>query len=105
VFTQRRGAEESKAILDGMAALATSQDAHSRVVIALRSDFYSTCAHYPWLADRISENQILVGPMRRHELRRAIEGFHGAGGVGGAIAQSAENAYEQLDEPERVAAR
>ena len=43
-------------------------------MLAVRSDFYSTCARYPWLAERISENQILVGPMQRHELRRAIEG-------------------------------
>ena len=156
VFTQDPGPEDLRAFLDVLAALTTSEDAQVRVVIALRSDFYSTCAGYPWLADRISDNQILVGPMRRHELRRAIEGpaqraglrleagladefldeagdepgslplvahalmetwkrrrgtvltlegFHSAGGVGGAIAQSAENAYKQFDEPERVAAR
>ena len=28
----------------------------------------------PWLADRISANQVLVGPMRRDELMRAIQG-------------------------------
>ena len=156
MFTQSNDPEEHKAFLDVLAALTTSDDAQVRVVIALRSDFYSTCARYPWLADRISDNQILVGPMRRHELRRSIEGpaqraglrletgladafldeagdepgslplvahalmetwirrrgtvltsegFHAAGGVGGAIAQSAENAYKQFDEPERVAAR
>ena len=34
-----------------------------RVVLGLRSDFYSACADYAWLADRISANQVLVGPM------------------------------------------
>ena len=132
--------------------LTTAQDPQIRVVMGLRSDFYSTSAGYPWLADRISDNQMLVGPMRRHELRRAIElpaqraglrlepglaeahsrrewrrsghvasgahalmetwrrrrgtvltleGFHNAGGVVGAIAQSAENAYKPLDESRR----
>ena len=104
----------------------------------------------PWLADRISDNQVLVGPMRRrraaardrgsrrnapgcgsnrglteaildeagdepgslplisHALmetwrrRRGtvltVDGFRAAGGVVGAIAQSAEDAYERLDE-------
>ena len=45
-----------------------------RLVIALRADFYSASARFPWLADRISDNQVLVGPMRTAELRRAIEG-------------------------------
>ena len=125
-------------------------------MIALRADFYSASARYPWLADRISDNQVLVGPLRRPELRRAIEGpaqragmrvepglteaildeagdepgslplishalmetwrrrrgtvltvdgFRAAGGVVGAIAESAEDAYERLDDAERVEAR
>lgn len=45
-----------------------------RVLLALRADFYDICAHHPWLADRINENQLLVGPLNRSELRRAIEG-------------------------------
>ena len=110
----------------------------------------------PWLADRISANQVLVGPMRRDELMRAIQGpaqraglrleaglveaildeagdeagalplvahalletwlrrrgtlltldgFRAAGGVVGAISQSAEHAYERLDDDERRVAR
>ena len=156
VFTQPSDPADGRAFLDALAALTSAEDAQIRVVIGLRSDFYSTSAGYPWLADCISDNQILVGPMRRHELRRAIEmpaqraglrlepglvdaildesgdgsgtlpliahvlletwrrrrgtvltleGFHNAGGVVGAIAQSAEEAYSQLDDSARVAAR
>lgn len=155
VFTQS-DPSDCGAFLGALAALTSAEDAQVRVVIGLRSDFYSTSARYPWLADCISDNQILVGPMRRLELRRAIEmpaqraglrlepgladaildesgdgsgtlplvahvlmetwmrrrgtvltleGFHSAGGVVGAIAQSAEEAYSGLDEPARVAAR
>ena len=45
-----------------------------RVAMSLRADFYGASALYPWLARCISDNQVLVGPMQRAELRRAIEG-------------------------------
>lgn len=156
VFTQATDERDCHALLDVLDALTQWQDAHLRVVMALRSDFYSTCARHPWLARRISDNQVLVGPMGRGELRRSIEGpaqraglrleaglteaildeageeagglpliahalmetwirrrgtvltldgFQAAGGVAGAIAQSAEQAYERLAEHQRVAAR
>ncbi|MGI9602939.1 MAG: protein kinase domain-containing protein [Acidimicrobiales bacterium] len=44
-----------------------------RLVLALRADFYDRCAAHPWLAQVINDNQVLVGPMQRSELRRAIE--------------------------------
>ncbi len=43
--------------------------------------------------------------MRRRGTVLTLDGFRAAGGVVGAIAQSAEHAYERLDEPERAAAR
>jgi WD40 repeat protein/DNA-binding SARP family transcriptional activator len=45
----------------------------SVVILALRAEFYGRCAAYPELAARLGSNHILVGPMRREELRRAIE--------------------------------
>ncbi|MDQ1521802.1 MAG: hypothetical protein QOI55_2875, partial [Actinomycetota bacterium] len=156
LFTHDANAPVRQAFLDTLASLASSEDATIRIAIALRSDFYSTAALYPWLAERISENQVLVGPMQRHELRSAIEGpaeraglrleaglteafldgvgdergalplvahalmetwsrrrgnllrvdaFRASGGVAGAIAQSAEHAYERLDHESRLAAR
>jgi hypothetical protein len=43
------------------------------VVLGIRADFYGRCAGYPEFAAQMSANNVLVGPMRREELRRAIE--------------------------------
>jgi WD40 repeat protein/DNA-binding SARP family transcriptional activator len=43
------------------------------VVLAVRADFYGRCAAYPELARLLAANHVLVGPMSRDELRRAIE--------------------------------
>ena len=45
----------------------------SVVVLALRAEFYGRCAAYPELATLLGANHVLVGPMQRDELRRAIE--------------------------------
>ena len=42
-------------------------------VIAVRADFYGSCAAYPRLAAMLAANQVLVGPMSPEEYRRAIE--------------------------------
>src|SRR5262249_1237167 len=39
---------------------------------AVRADFYGACARYPGLARALGRNQVLVGPMQRDELRRAV---------------------------------
>ena len=45
-----------------------------RVVVAVRADFYGRCAELPASSPRLlGANHVLVGPMRRDELRRAIE--------------------------------
>ena len=43
------------------------------VVLAIRADHYGRCAAYPDLSALLAVNHVLVGPMRRDELRRAIE--------------------------------
>ena len=43
------------------------------MLVAVRADFYGRCASYPELWRLLGANQVLVGPMRRDELRRAIE--------------------------------
>ena len=43
------------------------------VLVAVRADFYGRCATYPELWRLLGANQVTVGPMRRDELRRAIE--------------------------------
>lgn len=130
-----------------LSAMTDPADSSVRIVIAVRADFYGSCAQIPWLAGHITRNQVLVGPMTKPELRRAIreparraglhlesglveaiideagneagalpliahalvetwirrkdftltlEGFHNAGGVTGAISQTADAAYKHL---------
>ncbi len=43
------------------------------MLIAVRADFYGRCAEFPELARLLGASHVLVGPMRRDELRRAIE--------------------------------
>ena len=140
-----------------LSAMTDPADSLIRVVLAVRADFYGVCAQIPWLAERITANQMLVGPMTGSELRRAIseparrsglyvernlieeitdqageeagslplvahalvetwlrrqgntltiEGFRKAGGVAGAISQTADATYEQsFDTLEREATK
>lgn len=60
------------AFLEALSAMADPADSRVKVVLAVRADFYANCAQDPWLAERISGNQVLVGPMSAPELRRAI---------------------------------
>ena len=50
-----------------------AHDPHAVVIVAIRADFYGRCAAYPELARLLAANHVLVGPMRRDELRAAIE--------------------------------
>jgi hypothetical protein len=43
------------------------------VIVAIRGDYYERCAAYPALSRALAGNHVLVAPMRRDELRRAIE--------------------------------
>ncbi|MEV4312632.1 helix-turn-helix domain-containing protein [Actinocrispum sp. NPDC049592] len=43
-----------------------------RVVIGMRSDFYTQCAEHPELTAALSDSQVLVGQMTASELRSAI---------------------------------
>jgi WD40 repeat protein len=72
---------EREAFLAVLEALTGGPRPAARVVIAVRADFYGTCAAYPWLAEAINQNQVLVGPMRRDQLREAIEGPAGSFGL------------------------
>ncbi len=47
-------------------------DRDGPVAIALRADFYGSCADNPRLADAVAGDQVLLGPMSIDELRRAI---------------------------------
>ena len=73
VFTVCRDEAERTAFLDSLVELAEDRDRSVQVVIAVRADFYGHCAMHDRLARLAGANQVLVGPMRRDELRRAIE--------------------------------
>jgi len=55
------------------ASLARAAAAGTVVVLAVRADFYGRCAAYPELSRLLGANHVLVGPMSRDELARAIE--------------------------------
>ena len=72
VFTACRDEAERVAFAEALAAHA-QDGGRGSVVLALRADFYGRCAAYPELARLLAAGHVLVGPLRRDELRRAIE--------------------------------
>ena len=155
-FSACRDAVARAAFLDALVEGAGDRDERLIVVIAIRADFYADCAQHAALATQIGSNQVLVGPMRRVELRRTIElparkaglrveprlvsalvgdvagepgglpllsaallelwqrrsrltlryeDYERSGGVQGAVARLAEDAYQRLSEAERRRAR
>jgi WD40 repeat protein len=53
--------------------LAEDRERDVQVVVAMRADFYGHCAAHERLARLVGASPVLVGTMRRDELRRAIE--------------------------------
>jgi DNA-binding SARP family transcriptional activator len=73
VFTACGDEAERAAFIDALVACAREERRRALVLVALRADYYGRCAAYPEFARLLSANHVLVGPMRRDELRRAIE--------------------------------
>ena len=73
LFTACRDEAERAAFADALVAAVRDPRRRALVLIALRADFYGRCASYPELWRMLGANHVLVGPMRRDELRRAIE--------------------------------
>jgi WD40 repeat protein len=73
VFTACSDVAERTAFLDAITAAAVAPDGATTIVIAMRADFYGRCVEHRGLASLLASSQILVGPMDREELRRAIE--------------------------------
>ena len=73
VFTACRDRSERAAFAEAIVGCARDAYREALVIVAIRSDFYGHCAAYPELSRMLGANHVLVGPMRRHELRRAIE--------------------------------
>jgi WD40 repeat protein/DNA-binding SARP family transcriptional activator len=73
LFTACRDESERAAFAGALATAAGGPRRQTLVLMAVRADFYGRCAAYPELARLMGANHVLVGPMRRDELRRAIE--------------------------------
>jgi WD40 repeat protein len=90
VFTLNGGPEgeaERRAFIAALHAAATSPagpecEPAALVVIAVRGDFWDTCAAYPELADALQDNQFVVGAMTEGDLRLTITGPAEAAGLG-----------------------
>src|SRR5262245_11834234 len=155
-FVACRDQAEREAFFDSLVEGAGDPDQRLVIVLAIRGDFYARCAEHAQLSALVSANQLLVGPMRRDELRRAIElparaaglrveprlvsalvgdvaeepgglpllsaalvelwqrregrtlrheVYERSGGVSGAVARLAEDAYRRLSAAERLRAR
>ena len=64
---------ERGAFIDALVSSGRDRRGRASVLVAVRADFYGRCAAYPELSRLLGANHVLVGPMRRDELRRAIE--------------------------------
>jgi WD40 repeat protein/DNA-binding SARP family transcriptional activator len=155
-FTVCCDTEARAVFLDTLVRAALDPDRRAAVIVALRVDFYGRCSEHPRFAELLSANHVLVGPMERGDLVRAIElpssraelelerplvetlvsdvaeepgglpllstallelwrhrdgrvlryeSYRSSGGVRGAVARLAEQAYARLDESEQDAAR
>jgi WD40 repeat protein/transcriptional regulator with XRE-family HTH domain len=72
-FTLCRDESERIAFIEKLLTLANDQANPFFVVIALRADFYSHCAQYPYLRQAVAAKQEYIGQMTTEELRRAIQ--------------------------------
>jgi WD40 repeat protein/DNA-binding SARP family transcriptional activator len=73
LFTACRDEDERAEFVEGLVRRATDRDGRTVVALVIRADFYGRCADYPGLSALLGANHVLVGPMSRDELRRAIE--------------------------------
>jgi WD40 repeat protein/DNA-binding SARP family transcriptional activator len=156
LFTACQDQHERDEFVAALLRAAADADGGSLVVLAMRADFYGRCAAYPELSRLLGANHVLVGPMSRDELRRAIErpaqrvglsvepelvdalltdiegqpgalpllstallelwrqrdgrrlrlaAYVGSGGVQGAVARLAEDAFVALDPSQQAVAR
>ena len=73
LFTACRAEEERAAFADMIVRAAADPYGRALVAVALRADFYGRFAAYPALAELLGAKNVLVGPMKASELRRAVE--------------------------------
>ncbi len=72
IFTFDHESEVVDEFLGAFQAMVESVESRIHLVLTIRADFYAKSSRYPWLAKIINDNQLLVGPMSRIELRDAV---------------------------------
>jgi DNA-binding SARP family transcriptional activator/WD40 repeat protein len=73
LFTICSDEAERAAFVEQLVAMATDDARRAVVIVSLRADFYGRCATYPRFRELLSSAHVLVGPLDREELTRAIE--------------------------------
>jgi WD40 repeat protein len=72
VFTLCQDADERDRFLTALLTAVVADGSATRVVLGIRTDFYTHCAAHPPLVDALRDAQVLVGAMSTEELRTAI---------------------------------
>jgi WD40 repeat protein/DNA-binding SARP family transcriptional activator len=72
-FTACQDEHERAAFVDELVRFSRAGNGVNVALLAVRADCYGRCAAYPELSTLLARNHVLVGPLRRDELRRAIE--------------------------------
>ncbi len=72
LFTTCASEPVRQEFVDMLARAATADAERCVVVVTVRSDFYGHIATYPQIASLFRDNHVLVGPLSRDELHRAI---------------------------------
>ncbi len=73
LFTTCEREDERAAFLEQLCDAACDRQRRAIVLVALRGDFYVRFASHPRFAALLSGGHVLIGPMERHELARAIQ--------------------------------
>ncbi|MEX2587406.1 MAG: protein kinase [Actinomycetota bacterium] len=74
LFTLCSDSGDRQAFLEVLEGFSRGARPRARVVMAIRADFYGSCAAFRWLAGTINRSHLLVGPMSRAQLQEAIVG-------------------------------
>ena len=73
VFTLCTDDDERAAFIEAITGAATRWPERVVIVLTIRDDLYGRCAPYRELSELVTGNHVLVPPMTRDELRRAVE--------------------------------
>ena len=73
VFTLCHDDAQRRQLFANLLYAATAPGGRGVVIVTMRADFYARCAAYPELAQLLTAQQMLVGPMDADGLRQAIE--------------------------------